>query len=436
MLTSLPPNFANVEKLSLIADKTENAVMLTDPQGLVLWANHRFEDLTGYAMELVHGKRPFPIVHEELSEVEKEDIDLQLQLLQPFHKSVATKTKAGSRVRYLLNVTPLFDEFGNHTHFWVIQEEKSGKISGAKPLRNQEEFTRDIWLAQMNLENTETAKAPLKEPQSTQEKQAEQEKLASLGLLTAGIAHEMNNPINFLANGLHAFKSAFYDFLEGQEALEKFLNHALSPEDLARFKKLKQDREFVEALDDMRDMLSDMQLGVTQTTEIVDGLKTYTRKDSANPSKANLTELIKSTLTLLKNKLKHRFQVVTTFDSGAQEIDCFPSGLTQVLINLIQNAIHAFPEERTDGKIEICTEMRSDWVNIKIKDNGSGIPDSIKNKVFEPFFTTKSEGRGTGLGLSICKEIIEEKHHGRITFFSEEGSGTEFLVILPVKPGS
>ena len=308
-------------------------------------------------------------------------------------------------------------------------------------LDEQEELSRDLMLAEMKLRSTfnegEDKLQKVNQLQSeldvTKKQLLSQEKMASVGVLTAAVAHEMNNPINFLVNGLQAFKNAFQDFLDTQEAIQEVLAKNLPKEALEEIDAIKEEYEFDSVMEEMEGMMGDMQLGVNQTGEIVKGLKFFARADENVAEETDVHELIQTTLVLLRNKLKHNFEVITNFEQNLEDIPCFPTALTQVFMNLIQNAIHAFPSERKDGKIEITTTSNQGSIIIRIKDNGSGIPDKLKPQIFKPFFTTKKVGVGTGLGLPICKEIVEDKHDGQLTFSSQEGEGTEFVIILPRK---
>lgn len=432
--------------LSLIASRTENAVMLTDPESHILWVNDRFCEITEYSIEEVIGFKPSAILQGEESDVKTiKEISKKLKALEPFQQEILNYTKSGKKFWLRMSVTPVFDENHNHTHFLAIEsditEEKNRSQRLRMALDEQEELSRDLMLAEMKLRSTfnegEDKLQKVNQLQSeldvTKKQLLSQEKMASVGVLTAAVAHEMNNPINFLVNGLQAFKNAFQDFLDTQEAIQEVLAKNLPKEALEEIDAIKEEYEFDSVMEEMEGMMGDMQLGVNQTGEIVKGLKFFARADENVAEETDVHELIQTTLVLLRNKLKHNFEVITNFEQNLEDIPCFPTALTQVFMNLIQNAIHAFPSERKDGKIEITTTSNQGSIIIRIKDNGSGIPDKLKPQIFKPFFTTKKVGVGTGLGLPICKEIVEDKHDGQLTFSSQEGEGTEFVIILPRK---
>ncbi len=266
---------------------------------------------------------------------------------------------------------------------------------------------------------------------SAQTQLVHSEKMASLGQLTAGIAHEINNPINFISSGMKSIEftlDAIKEILAKYDELEQGVDKA--GEILNEVKELKADHEFDEIMEELDVMVKDVNYGVTRTIEIVKGLRVFSRLDEEEMKKANINENLDATLVLLKNKTKNRIKISKFYDEGMQQIDCYPGQLNQVFMNIINNAIQAIPEEKEDAEIVLYTEETSDDINIRIKDNGVGIPDEVKNRIWEPFFTTKAVGVGTGLGMSISYSIIE-KHNGRIELESEIGKGTEFIISIP-----
>ena len=258
------------------------------------------------------------------------------------------------------------------------------------------------------------------------------EKMASLGQLTAGIAHEINNPINFISSGMNSMKMSIESIREILDAYGQ-LEEGADPKDLIQeIKELKEDHEYEELMDELDDLIKDINYGVTRTIEIVKGLRVFSRLDEEESKPANINENIDATLTLLKNKTKNRIKISKYYDEKMQQIECFPGQLNQVFMNILNNAIQAIPEERKDGEITIYTEEEDNHVVIRMKDNGMGMPEDIQKRIWEPFFTTKPVGVGTGLGMSITFGIIE-KHSGKIELQSEVGKGTEFVITLPKK---
>ena len=267
---------------------------------------------------------------------------------------------------------------------------------------------------------------------SAQSQLVHSEKMASLGQLTAGIAHEINNPINFISSGMNSMKMSIESMKEILEAYGGLENGDDPKELIEEIKDLKDEHEFDELMDELDDLIKDINYGVTRTIEIVKGLRVFSRLDEEEAKMANINENIDATLTLLKNKTKNRIKISKYYDEKMGDIECYPGQLNQVFMNILNNAIQAIPNDRKDGEITIYTEEEKGQVVIRLKDNGAGIPDDIKSRIWEPFFTTKAVGVGTGLGMSITFGIIE-KHAGKIDLQSEVGKGTEFVISLPKK---
>ncbi len=286
------------------------------------------------------------------------------------------------------------------------------------------------------LEKEQSATANLNEAmerlKGTQSQLVHSEKMASLGQLTAGIAHEINNPINFIYNGISSIKMSLESV---KEVLEKYseLDEGADPAELKEeILELKEDVEYEELLDDLDEILNDVNYGAVRTIEIVKGLRVFSRLDEEESKPALINENIDATLTLLKNKTKNKITISKFYDDSLGEIECYPGQLNQVYMNILNNAIQAMPDDAKDPEIQIYTENveAENRAVIRIKDNGIGIPEEIKQRIFEPFFTTKAVGVGTGLGMSISYGIIE-KHGGSIQLNSEVGVGTEFVITLP-----
>lgn len=258
------------------------------------------------------------------------------------------------------------------------------------------------------------------------------EKMASLGQLTAGIAHEINNPINFISSGMVSLKMSIEAMREIAEEYTRIDDGDDSEEVLESVKELKEEHEYDEIVDELDDLINDINYGVTRTIEIVKGLRVFSRLDEEEAKNANVNENIDATLTLLRNKTKGKIEITKHYDESMHDIECYPGQLNQVFMNILNNAVQAMPDEKKDAEITIYTEEADNEVSVRIKDNGVGIPEELKNRIWEPFFTTKEVGVGTGLGMSITYGIIE-KHGGKIDLASELGKGTEFVITLPKK---
>ncbi|AHM60536.1 family 3 adenylate cyclase [Flammeovirgaceae bacterium 311] len=263
---------------------------------------------------------------------------------------------------------------------------------------------------------------------NTQGQLVQAEKMASLGQLTAGVAHEINNPINFVSAGIDSLRANFTDIID--VAQQYF---ALKPADdaqerIRQLQRRKAEAEVEELIEESEQLFKTIKNGAVRTTEIVKSLRNFTRLDESNLKKADVHEGIDSTLVILNSQLKDRnIQIIKQYGELAP-FNCYPGQLNQVFMNIISNAIQAMPAK---GTIHIQTSTQAGWAVISIKDTGVGMSEEVKKRIFEPFYTTKDVGEGTGLGLSITYGIIE-KHQGKIKVESTPGEGTAFILYLPL----
>ena len=297
--------------------------------------------------------------------------------------------------------------------------------------RNQNEMLeqkvkqRTTELEEMN-NNLQTTLEDLK---STQGHLVEAEKMASLGHLTAGIAHEINNPINYVSSNVEPLRQDLADILEVLDGYKKYAESSEITE-LKELLEKEQELDLEYARKEMHDLLGGIEEGARRTSEIVQGLKNFSRSDEDEAQSADINHGLQSTLTILKSEMK-KINLVTDFHE-IPHVKCYLGKLNQVFMNVIDNAIdaihNAYPEG--GGQLTVATQDGDKDVIIKISDNGCGMPEDVKSSIFDPFYTTKDVGKGTGLGLSISYGIIE-KHNGTISVESEEGKGTTFTITLP-----
>ena len=266
------------------------------------------------------------------------------------------------------------------------------------------------------------------ELQKTQSQMLQREKMASVGQLAAGVAHEINNPMGFITGNIGALKKYMKKFVEFIEIQAEMLA-SLGAEDRVKEAREKLKLDFL--IKDINDLLQESTEGARRVTEIVRNLKSFSRLDEAVVALADINECIETTLKIIRNELKY----TTTIHKEYGELPltlCNAQELNQVFMNILMNAAQAIEKQ---GDITIRTRHESDVIRVSISDNGSGIEPDKLGRIFEPFFTTKVVGKGTGLGLSICYDIVK-KHGGEITVESEVGKGTTFTVGLPVKDGT
>lgn len=258
-----------------------------------------------------------------------------------------------------------------------------------------------------------------------QSKMVESEKMAALGVLTAGIAHEINNPLNYLVVSTYSFEAVINDL---KDALDRKLGSDVINDNQDESPQTNSER-IEQYIEELKKINSYIARGTQRITEIIKGLRLFARSDNETMYEINIHEHIDAVIVMLEHRIGDRIQIIKQYGE-LPKYKCFPGKLGQVFMNLLMNSIQAI---ESDGKIWIKTYLSEDKTNvcISVKDTGCGIADNIKEKIFEPFFTTKEVGEGTGLGLSIVFGIINE-HKGKITVDSVEGDGAEFIITLPI----
>ncbi len=255
----------------------------------------------------------------------------------------------------------------------------------------------------------------------------QQEKMASIGLLAAGVAHEINNPVAFIGSNINTMKKYMAKISTFIAALEERMKESGQAAETAESRHLLK-IDFI--MTDINDLINESLDGCERVKKIVMDLKGFSRVDDSDIQTADINECLDTTINMVWNELKYKVELKKDYDENLPALDCYPQQLNQVFMNLLVNAAHSIVDR---GEIHIKTWAEADYLYIQITDTGAGIAPEHLNHIFEPFFTTKKVGEGTGLGLSIVYDIITKNHNGDIEVSSKTGKGTTFIIELPRK---
>lgn len=310
----------------------------------------------------------------------------------------------------------------------LTQEVQLQKEQVETLLRQQEKLTKEAH------ERAQMLEEALENLRRTQLHLVQAEKMSALGQLTAGIAHEINNPLAFISGNLEYLENDVANLLKFATSYQTHKHHP-SPKLEDAFAKL--DFDFLKT--DLPKLLNSLEVGSNRITEIVNALRNFSRLDEAPIKQISIHDGLNSSLRLLQhrfNKQPNRPEIIINrhYCNSLPHIECYAGQLNQVFMNVLANAADALESScQTMPTIKIFThQIKKDWIQVAIVDNGPGIPIDVQDKIFDPFFTTKPIGKGTGLGMSISRQIVTEQHGGRLYFQTQIQTGTEFFIELPV----
>jgi signal transduction histidine kinase len=422
-----------LSQLRATLESTGNGILVIDWHGKVDSMNRLFGQMWAIPEDLLNWQddgRMLDFIVEQVVESNqlRERLSAVVDSAQThdlMHHRDGRVFEVGSRPQYLYEQI-----IGRVFGFQDITE----RTLAEKALRESRDFleervlerTADLHAVNKTLEQEKELQAILiKKLEEAQNQLLQSERMASIGQLAAGVAHEINNPVGFVNSNLGSLQRYMQDLFRLLETFEQ-VQDALPPAQREQISQLKNEIDLAFLRADVNDLLTESIDGLKRVTRIVQDLKNFSHVDEADRQWSDLEAGLESTLRVVWNELKYKAKVVKEFGNIGQ-IECFPFQLNQVFMNLLINASHAIENQ---GTITLRTGQDEQQVWVEIQDTGKGIKPEHLDHIFEPFFTTKPVGKGTGLGLSLAYSIVK-KHQGHIEVQSQVGQGSTFKVILP-----
>jgi len=391
----------DIDELRQIFKAMPGAVIIFNRAGVIDSVNDAAVTLFGYSEDEMTG-RPLATVFAPESAPSVSEIETLPADTPVFRAEKLCRGKNGERIPVLYSATRMSGAEAEQRHFICV----------ALDMREQKQLEVELHQAQ---------------------------KLESVGRLAAGIAHEINTPIQFVGDSVHFAKDAMTDLarlIEAyQAALRAITEGAPAAEAGAQLARIEDEIDLPYLQENVPKSLDRVLDGVGRVATIVHAMKDFAHPDQKEMVPVDLNQAILNTLTIARNEYKYVAEVVTEL-TDLPQVTCHPGEVNQVILNVVVNAAHAIGEIVKDsdrrGLIRVSTRSEGDDVLVTISDTGGGIPEAIRDRVFDPFFTTKDVGRGTGQGLAIARSVVRDKHGGELTFDSEPGKGTTFLIRLPI----
>jgi len=416
-----------------LADTLPALIWISNTKGKRIFVNKQFLQFTGLTNDECMDGGCAKLIHSD-----------DYIALQAVYEQVTT-TLAPTETEYRLN-------HKDGTEHWILEtvvprKRKNGQVSGfmgcgidiSKQKKIEKSLEETVFKRTEQLQSTNQVLEQEKQEQVTLNSQLKEaqghlvqsEKMASIGQLAAGVAHEINNPLGYIYSNLSTLKGYLTDLEQVAELANKLASELPNDNSVAtEFNQLKTDLDLDFLQEDLQDLVKESIEGATRAKKIVQDLRDFSRIDKQEKAIFDLEAGLNTTLNIVNNELKYKADIVKEY-AGVPPFECVGAQLNQVFMNLLVNAAHAIEDF---GTITVRTGTEGDdWVWVEVEDTGKGIPDDVKNKIFDPFFTTKPVGKGTGLGLSLSYKIIQD-HQGHVTVDSVVGQGTKFRVSLPKKP--
>ena len=408
---------AQSEKLHLLMTAVEQStasIVITDRQGLIQYVNPHFCVLTGYTVEEAIGNNPRFIQSGDTAPELYKEMWQTILAGQIWKGEIKNRKKNGELYWERMTISPIYN------------------VPGAS--NNRTPVNAPGMLTNAAITNFIAIKEDITEMVNLQRQLLQAQKLEAIGQLAAGIAHEINTPMQFIQSNVMFMEKSCNDLQPLLFAISKMPRSLIDAETAALLDTV--DLDYL--MGEIPLSIKETYEGINRVVKIISAMKTFSHPGGTAKVAADLNSAVESTIIVSSNEWKHLAEMITEFDPDLPMVSCFPDQLNQVILNLIINAVHAIEACTTPlsagqlGAITVATRTDGDWVEIQVSDSGCGIPEAIQPHIFEPFFTTKEVGKGTGQGLALAHDIIVNKHGGRIDFTSTPGQGTTFTIRLPI----
>ncbi|MFZ5775245.1 MAG: ATP-binding protein [Thermodesulfobacteriota bacterium] len=408
-----------------------DGMLVVDKEFRILRVNDTFVQMSGLKAKEIVGRK----CHEVIWGPSCREVGCPMsQLLSGAKQRIEfeelKETAAGVLINCWVAAVPIYDGNGRISGVLECYRDITARVEDAismeKAFADAHRLAEELGATNVRMQHQQTQL--LKAHELLKQSQAQilqQEKMASIGQLAAGVAHEINNPMGFIASNVNSLGKYLDRLIEFVGIVTARLSEAEQGGELAVIRK-KMKIDYI--MTDARELLKESLEGVERVKSIVQSLKSFSRIDQSERMAADINECLESTLKIVWNELKYKCEVVKEYGPLPPTV-CNPQQLNQVFMNLLLNAAQAIAEH---GTISIRTWLDGGWIHARISDSGCGIPPENIKRLFEPFYTTKEVGKGTGLGLSIAYDIVVKKHHGDIQVESEVGKGSSFTVRIPV----
>ena len=394
-------NEESILTLSSAVEQSACSIVLTNLEGNIEYVNKKFCDITGYPPKEAIGQNPRILKSGNMSDQYYKELWDTITAGKVWRGEFHNKRKDGTMFWESATISGLKNKNNEMTHYLAIKED----ISAKKELEEQ------LLQAQ---------------------------KLESIGQLAAGIAHEINTPIQFVSDNIRFLQDSYNDLLmlsnKCKEVISQIKKNSDAGEIIRQYEKLMVDLDLDYLHSEIPAAMEQSLEGVERVAKIVRAMKQFSHPGSDMMTRVNVNDAIDTTVTVASNEWKYHADMTLNLAPDLPSVPCFINEINQVVLNIIINAVHAIEakDKHRKGSIMISTSFDEDYAIIKIKDSGTGIPDEIQNRIFDPFFTTKEIGKGTGQGLAMAWNIIVEKHNGKLNFDSTPEKGTEFNISIPL----